>query len=83
MNPPDDRVGELNLEGIRATFDSENGSRYTPSHGGRSIIDVWTAHVQSQPDMVVYTTWNDLGEHHYVGPYNLEHTGYQRSALTC
>ena len=22
--------------------------------------------------MVIFTTWNDLGEHHYVGPYNLE-----------
>jgi hypothetical protein len=21
--------------------------------------------------MVIFTTWNDLGEHHYVGPYNL------------
>ena len=39
---------------------------------------MWTEHIQSQPDMVIFTTWNDLGEHHYVGPYNLQHHGYQR-----
>ena len=53
-------------------------NRYTPSHGGRAVIATWTEHVQSQPDMVVFTTWNDLGEHHYVGPYNLDHHGYHR-----
>ena len=82
-------------------------NRYTPGHGGRGVIDVWTEHIQSQPDMVIFTTWNDLGkhhcvmravslplclsaslplfltlcvpgEHHYVGPYNLQHYGYQR-----
>ena len=49
----------------------KGNNRYTPSHGGKAIIDVWTEHVLSQPDMVIFTTWNDLGEHHYVGPYNL------------
>jgi hypothetical protein len=24
------------------------------------------------PLQVIFTTWNDLGEHHYVGPYNLD-----------
>ena len=51
----------------------KSNNRYTPSHGGRSTINVWTEHIHSQPDMVIFTTWNDLGEHHYVGPYNLQH----------
>ena len=61
----------------------KTNNRYTPSHGGRSIIDVWTEHIASQPDMVIFTTWNDLGEHHYVGPYVHEqspphwHPGFQ------
>lgn len=49
----------------------KGNNRYTPGHGGRAVIDAWTEHVRSQPDMVIFTTWNDLGEHHYVGPYNL------------
>ena len=36
------------------------------------------SHVQSQPDMVVYSTWNDLSEHHYLGPYS--HTNWGHSA---
>eukprot|EP01047_Picozoa_sp_COSAG01_P103342 COSAG01_NODE_32814_length_575_cov_0.539916_2_plen_139_part_00 len=50
---------------------TKGNNRYTPGHGGRAVIDAWTEHVRSQPDMVIFTTWNDLGEHHYVGPYNL------------
>ena len=50
----------------------KGNNRYTPSHGGRSVVEVWTEHIRSQPDMVIFTTWNDLGEHHYVGPYNLQ-----------
>ena len=46
----------------------KGNNRYTPGHGGQAVIDAWTAHVRNQPDMVVFTTWNDLGEHHYVGP---------------
>jgi hypothetical protein len=46
-------------------------NRYTPSHGGKAVADTWAEHIASQPDMVIFTTWNDLGEHHYVGPYNL------------
>ena len=53
---------------------SKLNNRYTPSHGGKAIIDVWTEHVQSQPDMVIFTTWNDLGEHHYVGPVDMSKT---------
>ena len=56
----------------------KGNNRYTPGHGGRAIVDVWTEHLRSQPDMVIFTTWNDLGEHHYVGPYNLGHSGYRR-----
>ena len=56
----------------------KGNNRYTPGHGGRAIVDVWTEHVHSQPDMVIFTTWNDLSEHHYVGPYNLGHLGYHR-----
>ena len=56
----------------------KGNNRYTPAHGGQAVIDVWMEHVRSQPDMVIFTTWKDLGEHHYVGPYNLQHTGYHR-----
>jgi hypothetical protein len=48
-------------------------NRYYPSNGGQAIIDTWTAHVagtgqpSQQPDFVIATTWNDLGEHHYIG----------------
>lgn len=49
----------------------KGNNRYTPSHGGRSIVQVWAEHIRSQPDMVIFTTWNDLTEHHYIGPYNL------------
>lgn len=32
-------------------------------------MDTWQAHIDAQPDFVIATTWNDLGEHHYIGPY--------------
>jgi hypothetical protein len=49
---------------------SGGNNRYTQSNGGKAIADTWTSHIATQPDVVIATTWNDLGEHHYVGPYN-------------
>ena len=43
-------------------------NRYTQSNGAKALIDVWSAHIQAQPDVVIYTTWNDEGEHHLMGP---------------
>lgn len=28
-----------------------------------------------QPDWVIISTWNDVGEHHYLGPYNHTYWG--------
>eukprot|EP01044_Picomonas_judraskeda_P001878 COSAG03_NODE_120_length_12312_cov_15.216900_9_plen_352_part_00 len=93
-SPPADAVANSSRDTVRACREAgklvatpvsgpysphgPGNNRYTPGHGGRGVIDVWTEHIQSQPDMVIFTTWNDLGEHHYVGPYNLQHHGYQR-----
>ena len=45
-------------------------NRYTQGNGGRAIQQAWRAHIGSTADLVIATTWNDLGEHHYIGPYN-------------
>ena len=45
-------------------------NRYTQGNGARGVETAWLAHIAAQPDVVIYTTWNDLGEHHYLGPYN-------------
>ena len=45
-------------------------NRYTQANGARALIETWAAHIAAAPDVVIYTTWNDLGEHHYMGPYN-------------
>eukprot|EP00039_Didymoeca_costata_P015432 m.262159 g.262159 ORF g.262159 m.262159 type:complete len:344 (+) comp16222_c1_seq4:77-1108(+) len=44
--------------------------RYFTGNGAKGMITTWMAHIASQPDFVIYTTWNDLAEHHYLGPYN-------------
>ena len=38
----------------------KGNNRFTPGHGGQAVIDTWTEHVKSQPDMVIFTTWNDV-----------------------
>ena len=38
----------------------KGNNRFTPGHGGQAVIDAWTEHVKSQPDMVIFTTWNDV-----------------------
>jgi hypothetical protein len=30
----------------------KGNNRYTQSHGGKAVVDEWTEHVRSQPDMV-------------------------------
>ncbi len=52
---------------------------YWPGAGARGICDSWMAAIKSQPDMVIYSTWNDLSEHHYLGPYDF--TNWGRSAV--
>lgn len=52
-----------------------NGNnRYYPGNGARGIIQTWMASINgvngTQPNFIIYTTWNDLAEHHYLGPYN-------------
>lgn len=52
-----------------------NGNnRFFPGNGARGLIQTWMAHINgvngTQPDYVIYATWNDLQEHHYLGPYN-------------
>eukprot|EP01047_Picozoa_sp_COSAG01_P062323 COSAG01_NODE_7908_length_2997_cov_10.717046_2_plen_378_part_00 len=46
-------------------------NRYVTGHGATALIETWMEHVHSQPDMVIFSTWNDVCEHHYVGPYKL------------
>lgn len=48
---------------------SGGNNRYFQGNGGKGVSDAWLSHVASQPDMVIFTTWNDLLEGHYVGPY--------------
>ena len=43
--------------------------RYFNGNGAKGVITTWEAHIASQPDFVIYTTWDDLAEHH-LGPYN-------------
>lgn len=52
---------------IESSFFSHPLSRPCPL---QALVDTWHAHVEAQPDFVIATTWNDLGEHHYIGPYN-------------
>ena len=33
-----------------------------------------------QPDWVIFSTWNDVGEHHYIGPMNNSYWGAVPSA---
>lgn len=49
--------------------------RYFNGNGAKGVITTWEAHIASQPDFVIYTTWNDLAEHHYLGPYNNTYWG--------
>jgi hypothetical protein len=62
-------AGKLSANPFSAPYSPHlpGNNRYYPGSGGRAIIDAWTAHVQQQPDFVIATTWNDLGEHHYIG----------------
>jgi hypothetical protein len=47
---------------------------YYQGNGAQGMMQTWMAHIKGfkgkQPDFVIYTTWNDLAEHHYLGPYN-------------
>ncbi len=52
----------------------KGNNRYYSGSGAKGLIQTWMAHINgvngTQPDFVIYATWNDLQEHHYLGPYN-------------
>jgi len=71
-------AGKLSAVPVSAPYSPHIGDRHTPgnnrytqSNGAKGLIETWEGHIRTQPDMVIFTTWNDLGEHHYVGPYNI------------
>ena len=39
-------------------------NRYTHSAGGKGVVEVMRSHFHTQIDLIIYTTWNDLAEHH-------------------
>eukprot|EP01047_Picozoa_sp_COSAG01_P010741 COSAG01_NODE_461_length_16698_cov_113.458160_3_plen_548_part_00 len=54
-------------------------NRYFPPNGAKAITQEWMANIEGvgglQPDWVIFSTWNDVGEHHYVGPMNNSYWG--------
>jgi hypothetical protein len=54
-------------------------NRYYPGNGAKGIMQEWMAHIHGldgdQPNWVLFSTWNDVGEHHYVGPMNNTYWG--------
>lgn len=56
-----------------------NNNRVKPCAGSQCIEDLWTAHISTpppaQPSFVTASTWNDLTEHHYIGPYEITANG--------
>ena len=59
-------------------------NRSFPGNGAKGIIQEWMANVEGvggvQPDYVIFSTWNDVGEHHYVGPMKNSYWGAMPAA---
>eukprot|EP01048_Picozoa_sp_COSAG05_P019606 COSAG05_NODE_3113_length_2315_cov_14.234206_1_plen_405_part_00 len=70
------RFGKYSVAPISAPYSPHRGgnNRYYTGNGAKGIMQTWMAHINgqagAQPDFVIYATWNDLTEHHYLGPYN-------------
>jgi hypothetical protein len=75
-------AGKWAAGAVSATYSAHSrgtgwyNNRYTHSAGGKGPVDVWQAHIATQMDLVIFTTWNDLGEHHYMGPANKTDCGH-------